>query len=225
MAGTAAKSDLKVQSDVMDELKWTPDVDSAGIGVSVHDGAVTLSGSVASLPERIAAGKAALRVRGVATVADDLVVETAGTPATDAHIADAVRSTVASLGIEPAAPIQATIRDGAVELTGTLEWNYQRGVVARAVANIAGVRHVEDRLALTDRPSAEDTSVRIRNALARNAALDAEKIAVTVNGTEVTLTGRVPSWTERKQAEHAAWASPAVTAVHNKIGIGLVSYE
>lgn len=225
MGTAAAKPDLKVQSDVMDELKWTPDVDSAGIGVSVHNGAVTLSGEVRSLPERIAAGKAALRVRGVVAVADDLVVHTAESVADDTDIAAAVNAALRSLGIDAAAPLQAEVRDQVVVLTGKLEWNYQRGVVARAVANIAGVRRVDDRTTLTDRPSAEDTSLRIKNALARNAALDAEKIHVAVNGTEVTLTGRVPSWSERKQAEHAAWSSPAVTAVHNKINISLVSYD
>lgn len=40
-----------------------------------------------------------------------------------------------------------------------------------------------------------------------------------VDGCEVTLTGTLPSWHERKQAALAAWASPHVGAVNNLIEV------
>jgi osmotically-inducible protein OsmY len=42
------KTDLQLQDDVIKELKWQPSVNAATIGVEVHQGIVTLSGSVAS---------------------------------------------------------------------------------------------------------------------------------------------------------------------------------
>ncbi|MGZ4533136.1 MAG: BON domain-containing protein, partial [Mycobacteriaceae bacterium] len=35
----------------------------------------------------------------------------------------------------------------------------------------------------------------------------------------VTLEGTVHSWAERRQAEHAAWSAPGVTAVTNHLRI------
>ena len=40
-----------------------------------------------------------------------------------------------------------------------------------------------------------------------------------VDGTEVTLTGRVANWNEKKAAGKAAWSSPHVTVVHNLLDV------
>jgi osmotically-inducible protein OsmY len=53
----------------------------------------------------------------------------------------------------------------------------------------------------------------------RNAQLDAHAITVTVTGGKVTLTGTVRSAAERVQAEQAAWASPHVTEIDNRIAV------
>ena len=42
------KSDLEIQTEVMDQLKCDPFLDASKIGVSVKDGIVTLSGQVDS---------------------------------------------------------------------------------------------------------------------------------------------------------------------------------
>ncbi|MBN9190877.1 MAG: BON domain-containing protein, partial [Microbacterium sp.] len=72
---------------------------------------------------------------------------------------------------------------------------------------------------LTARPSAEDAEERIKKAITRNAQLDATSIEVSAKGNTVTLTGSVASWAERRQAERAAWASPHVTDVVNRIQV------
>jgi osmotically-inducible protein OsmY len=60
----------------------------------------------------------------------------------------------------------------------------------------------------------------IEAALKRHAQADAQKISVAVNGAEVTLSGRVPSWSERDTARHSAWGTPGVRSVVDKITIG-----
>ena len=71
---TATMSDIDLQRDVLDELKWEPSVNAAHIGVSVKDGVVTLSGHVPSYAEKYAAEKAAKRVHGVKAVANEIEV-------------------------------------------------------------------------------------------------------------------------------------------------------
>jgi osmotically-inducible protein OsmY len=75
MTQTYARTDAELQAAVIDELEWTPSVNSTRIGVSVHHGAVTLSGEVDTYPQRFLAEKAALRVRGVTAVAEDVTVQ------------------------------------------------------------------------------------------------------------------------------------------------------
>ena len=58
---------------------------------------------------------------------------------------------------------------------------------------------------------------KIKDALRRNAELDAERIVVEAADGRVTLKGWVRSYAERADAERAAWAAPGVTSVDDKI--------
>ena len=60
---------------------------------------------------------------------------------------------------------------------------------------------------------------KIEEALRRAAELDASRITVEANGSEVILRGTVRSWAEREEAEQAAWRAPGVTKVDNRIRI------
>ena len=64
------RTDEQIQDDVEAELRWTPELDAAAIGVTVRDGVVSLYGDVQDYPERIAADRAARRVRGVAALGE-----------------------------------------------------------------------------------------------------------------------------------------------------------
>jgi BON domain len=76
------KTDSQLQQDVMDELQWEPRVEHANIGVAAKDGVVTLSGFVPSYTSKIAAEKAARRVKGVRGLAEEIEVRFASDPKT-----------------------------------------------------------------------------------------------------------------------------------------------
>ena len=81
--GELVKSDAEIRDDVIDELRWDPQIsDADAIGVAVQDGAVTLTGHVPSYAEKLAAARAVERVYGVKAVANDLTVKLAGAPRT-----------------------------------------------------------------------------------------------------------------------------------------------
>jgi osmotically-inducible protein OsmY len=188
--------------------------------VSVHEGVVTLSGEVSTFAERIAATEAAMSVRGVAGVADDLVVDLAADAGhSDAHVAGAVKEALAQHPGIPAGVVTVEVREGIVTLKGVVEWNHQREAARRAVEHLPGVRFLDSRIELSRRPSASDTEERIRRAIVRNAQLDASHIHVSIDGTVATLTGTVRSWAEKRQASLSAWRSPHVTSVHNDIKV------
>lgn len=116
----ATDHDLDVQSFVSDELEWTPDVDAAGIGVSVEDGSVTLSGEVQNSAQRLAATRAALRVRGVRAVVDNLTVHPkAEWPVTETDIGkDVVRESSSSFYRSITLPEQAEAVGAVAEFAG-----------------------------------------------------------------------------------------------------------
>ncbi|MGN6325992.1 BON domain-containing protein [Pseudolysinimonas sp.] len=214
-----AHRDHDIQVAVQDELQWTPEVEAAGIGVAVDDGTVTLSGETDSYAERVAAMHAALRVRGVRAVVDEMIVHPRNAwSVTETDIAKEVERALKWASDVPDT-IKAQIDGRRVTLTGSARWNFQRTAAERAVRYLRGVYAVKNDVVLDSRPSAIETEDRIRKALARNAQIDADTVAVKVTGTQVTLTGTVHSWAEKQQAGIAAWGSPHVTDVDNRIVI------
>ena len=212
-------TDRRIQEDVREELGWEPSIDEAGLGVAVHDGIVTLTGEVATFGEKHRAEKAAQRVSGVRAIANDLIVKVfAGAQKSDAQIADAAATALALTLSVPGDAVKVVVRNAEVFLEGDVDCEYQRKAAERAVRDLQGIRGVINRLALKP-PALGDIKRRITTALHRNAQIDAEQIAVEVEGGRITLRGKVSSWTEKKQAERAAWAAPGVTSVQNMLSV------
>jgi osmotically-inducible protein OsmY len=72
---------------------------------------------------------------------------------------------------------------------------------------------------VTDGLTAAEVKHRIDQALARNAAADAERIRIETHKGTVTLRGTVRFWAERDEAVRAAWAVPGVVDVIEELVI------
>jgi len=215
-----ADQDAAVRREVIEELAWTPQLDAADIDVAVSHGVVTLSGEVTRLSDDVAARRAALRVKGVRAVADEVLVADRPSDPSDPDIAGAVERAIEWAAQLPPGAVQAQVRDRDVVLTGEVTWDYQRRAIRRAVERTRGVRSVDSRIALVRAVSAPDTAERIAKALLRNAEVDANSIRVRMDGDEAVLSGTVRSWSEREAAEKAAWSGRGVTSVRNEITLG-----
>ncbi|WP_083748123.1 BON domain-containing protein [Sphingomonas sp. Sph1(2015)] len=216
------KSDSQVQEDVMEELVWEPSVDHADIGVSVHDGVVTLSGYVKSYPEKQAAEAAARRVAGVRAIAEDIKVRFSTQPKTADHeIAKRIVDVFTWNVLVPVNDISVKVEHGWVTLGGTVQWAYQRDEARKAAGRINGVIGVTNLISVRTAPVASDVRERILAAFKRQSNLSAEAITVTTEGNAVRLGGKVNRWSERGIAERAAWAAPGVTDVTDDIIVAI----
>ena len=217
--------DVTLQSMVMDELVWVPNVDAAHIGVSARNGVVTLSGIVSTLAEKLAAEVAVRRVRGVRGIAEEIVVHPPSAfKRTDEEIAERAIKFL-EWGVEvPDTQITVKVEKGVVTLTGFVAHQFQKKAAEDDVRRLSGVTAVLNMIEVRAHPQQGiqpgSLHQKIEDALRRSAELEAEHITTTVNDGKVILQGRVRSWWERGVAETAAWSAPGVKQVDNQLIIG-----
>jgi osmotically-inducible protein OsmY len=201
-------------------MEWEPKVRSTDIGVAAKDGVITLAGFVDTYHEKLEAEHAAKRVSGVKGVANDLEVRlAAGRKRPDPEIARAVVRSLEALDTVPHDRIQVTVRDGWVTLEGKVDWQFQKEAADTAVRYLAGIKGISDLITLTPKISVAAVKHQIEEALRRSAEVDAHRIRVETADSTVVLRGDVRSWTEREEAEAAAWRAPGVTKVENHVGV------
>ena len=220
MTATMTRADEEIQRDVQDELEWDARLQPHEIGIVVDGGVVTLTGWVDGYVKRWAAERAALRVSGVRAVANDVEVRLSGPgERTDPDIAAAATRALEWHALVPDDSIVVTAANGRVTLGGRVEWQFQKNAAERAVRKLSGVRSVSNLIMVMPRtkPSPQELTRRIKEALVRNAETDAERIGAEVLGDRVVLTGDVGSWAERAEAERVVWSAPGVREVENDI--------
>jgi len=213
-------TDIDLKQVVTDELRWLPYLNSAKIGVAVNDGAVMLSGEVDSYPEKLQAEHAAMRVRGVTAIAEELTVRGKWQGAGDQDIAREATDALARAVNVPDGAVTATVHEHVITLSGHVPWDYQRESAARAVRYLKGVTGVNNAISVKPTVSASGIRTSISAALVRSAEVDGR--AVTVHAGDdgkVRLEGTVHSWHEREVAQRSAWFAPGVTAVVNDLHV------
>ena len=214
------KTDSQLQQDVMAELKWEPAVHAEQIGVEVNNGIVTLAGHVDSYPAKWNAERAAQRVAGVKGLAIEIDVKLNGsTKHTDADIARTAENVLLWTTYLPKDSVKIMVEDGWVTLSGQVQWGFQRATATAAVRYLMGVKGVSDQITIKPALSASSVKNDIEAALKRRATNEANAIKVAVKGTEVTLSGKVPTWADRDAAGSAAWGTPGVSNVIDNIAI------
>ncbi len=218
MTTTVVRTDSEIQREVLAELDWDAQTRPTDIGVTVADGVVTLTGQVDSYPRRWAAERCAHRVRGVRAVASDIEVRLAATDErTDADIAIAASRALEWDSFVPAERLDVTVADGWIMLRGEVEYGFQRRTAERELRRLRGVRGVTNLVEV--RPPAPSTAEQIRRDLQRVLLrrTGTDRIRVGVTGDTVVLDGAVRSWWQREEAERAAWATPGIREVDDRI--------
>lgn len=220
------KTDVEIQKDVMEELKWELLQNANEIGVAVKDGIVTLSGTVDTYYKKLQAERAAKKVLGVKAVAQEINVQLAERgKRTDAEIASAVLNALAWHSSIPEEKIKVKVEKGWVTLEGEVEWDFQRNYSKSAVENLQGVVGISNNIRIAPKLKSADVKNKIFSAFHRSATLDSDAINITTEGSKVILTGKVRSFVEKKDAEKAAYLAPGVTQVENKLVIDTEVYS
>jgi osmotically-inducible protein OsmY len=209
-----------MQQDVLAELAWEPSVNAAEVGVEVKDGIVTLAGHVRSFVEKWEAERAAQRVSGVRGLAVEMDVNLPGSSRrNDVDIVRSVENALQWMTYVPQDAIKVLVESGWVTLTGEVAWEYQRKAATDGVRGLMGVTGVSDQISIKHIASSNGVKADIEAALKRRAHTDGQNISVEVHGADVTLRGRVHSWSERDLVASCAWGSAGVHSVSDNITV------
>ena len=149
--------DKQLRQAVIDELEFDPRIDAANVGVAVDDGIVTLTGHVSSYVEKVAAEKAARRVKGVRAIAEELEVRYPSDKKTaDDEIAKRAVKILEWYDLVPRHPIQVTVQRGWIVLSGNVSGSTSEG--GQRMRYDQAVRH--RRRAQSNRDQARSISLR-----------------------------------------------------------------
>lgn len=149
-----AMRDVQLRREVEDLLGKDPSLGPSELGVTSHEGIVTLTGYVPSYAEKLTAARVAQRVPGVEAVANDIQVRL---PAedwpTDAEIARAVWDALQRAALVPDNRIKVSVSGGWVYLEGECDRQSLKAEAADAVRAVAGVHGLTNQI-VVDPPTA-----------------------------------------------------------------------
>ena len=198
-----------VRAAVEKEFGFDPGISSADIAVSNINGDVTLTGTVPSYPQYVAAAAATRRVAGVTGVHNLLEVALPEKDYRDNEKLTTAANNALAQNVTVPDSVEAAADDGNITLTGTVSYGTQRAAAEAAVAGLAGVRNVWDDIDIVYGADPVDVDLHVQEALERSALVpdDSDVKAQTKDGV-ITLTGHVRTW-----AEHDAVVAAASMAI------------
>ena len=218
-------NDSQIQTDVhkaLDNKRFS------NVTAAVHDGTVTLSGTVDVYAEKEDADRRIHHVRKVKGVENE--IEVATTPVEDVVLRDKLAKQLSydRVGYATTAfnDIGVAVQGGVVTLSGTAYGPPDKDSALSVVGNTPGVKDVVDNLQVAPASPMDD---RLRVALAREIygapqllkyAIDpAKPIRITVVNGKVTLTGVVDNKMDRDVAGLKANTVPGIFKVTNRLQV------
>ncbi len=218
-----ASRDEHLRDRVAEQLQWDARVDASDVHVEVDNGKVTLSGTVPSYTARGAAMEGARVIPGVVDVDNRLAIEPSGPAATmdDDDLRQYAQSILEWNAYLDPANLRVNVDSGVVKLNGMVDRFWKKRYAGELVAGLMGVLAVENELSVVPEGNILDAQIAgdVRSALERNAAVEADAITVEVSEGEVTLSGTVGTWHERRLALDVAAHTLGVVEVEDKLTV------
>lgn len=213
------KSNEALQKEIQDAIKWEPKLHAAEIGVVVHEGIVTLSGTVDNYSKKLQAEEATKNIQGVKAVVEQIEVQfdTDWAKHDDSDIAREIVNAYRWNWQLPKGMIHVKVENGWVTLDGETNWNYQREEAKNCIKNFTGIKGVNNHIKIKLEVESKLEKNQIEAAIQRNLFLKNEHVAVAVMDHRVTLTGTVSTWYQKEEAARMVWSAPGVWSVENDL--------
>jgi osmotically-inducible protein OsmY len=218
-----AYTDDEIKRVVIDQLAWDYRIGMAAIEVFVHNGEVTLEGTVPSYAARQAAEADVLQVPGVVSVKDRLTLKFPSNVSvpSDSEIQIRLLNRLLWNPNVEASGIDVTVDRGTVILRGTTDTYWKKMLAEEIAYDIQGVVHVSNELVVVPTHTYADKTIAqdIMSALQRSFELNHHRIEISVDNGRVTLSGRVYDLREVHTAYRIARFTRGVRDVVNLLKV------
>jgi osmotically-inducible protein OsmY len=217
-------SDERLKKGVIEHLRWDDRVNAADIRVEVKSGRLVLTGRVPTYAARRAAERGAMIVSRATAVQNQLVVappESQRVPS-DAALEERVGHMLKWNPDINASHVTAHARKGAVRLDGAVDAYWKKAKVEELAGSIAGVREVQNHLAVVPKENFTDQVIgeQINAALRRRPSTEPSWVYLKVEDGIVTLSGTMPNWAAYEATLEVARHSAGVLEIQNYLKIG-----
>ncbi len=141
-------TDLELKQQVISRLELEPKIDAAALDVTVHDGVVTLRGTVDNEADRLCTERVLRVMDGVKGLVDDeLKVKTAARlRRSDFDLQTEACEAIKWLTTVPEENVEVTVRNGWIQVAGEAESAHQAQCLEAVLREIPGVRGVKNLL-------------------------------------------------------------------------------
>lgn len=199
------------------------------VKAKADDGVVTLTGTVTDPDHRLLAEDTVRDLPGVTAVENKIKVEPAAPEHSDGWIAAKIRTKLLLSGAVSVVNTDVKVKDGVVTLTGSAENLAQKELTGAYVAEVEGVKSVDNQLALPKPPADERTlsdrvddasiTAQVKYALLTHKSTSAMKTNVTTKDGTVAIKGEAASVAERALVTHLASKVRGVKSVKNEMTV------
>ncbi|HEY5552217.1 MAG TPA: BON domain-containing protein [Opitutaceae bacterium] len=199
------------------------------VKVKAVDGVVTLTGTVADADHRVLAEDTVREIPSVTFVDNKIKVEPAAPEHSDGWIATKIRTKLLLSGSVSVVNTDVNVKEGVVTLTGTAKNTAQKELTEVLVAEIEGVKSVENQLTVPEAPVDERTvsdriddasiTAQVKYALLTHKSTSAIKTNVTTKDGTVAISGEAGSAEERALVTHLASKVRGVKSVKNDMSV------
>lgn len=188
------------------------------VAVEVHDGFVTLEGSVRSFRQKELLHRFVMNMRGVKAVKDLIRVDPAESIA-DKAIAQHIRQALDAHAELPSGTAVIRVEDGVVTLNGNVRSAEERFLAENIASHCRGVTGVINALTVDplEEISDEAAARAVKGALVYCEEFETDGVAVSCADGRVCLRGEVPSILDRTLCEELARIQCGVRSVENLI--------
>lgn len=142
-------SDLEVESNIRDIIRWNSHIDSSKLTITVVRGYVTLEGIVSSYYQKHRIRDLTSDVIGVLEIDDRITVVPLSVPS-DRELADNVIATLHNELGSDANSLTVMVRTGIVTLTGTMPDRLAFNAAENTIRHLRGVVDVHNHLAIRE---------------------------------------------------------------------------
>lgn len=223
-----AQTDRRIENAAAESYNYRTVLEN-NVKVKAADGVVTLTGTVNDADHRLLAEHTVRDLPGVTAVENKIKVEPPAPEHSDGWIATKIRTKLLLSGSVSVVNTDVNVTEGVVTLTGTAKNTAQKELTEALVAEIEGVKSVDNKLTVSKAPADERTvsdriddasiTAQVKYALLTHKSTSAMKTNVTTKDGTVAITGEAGSAEERALVTHLAERVRGVKSVKNEMTV------